>query len=213
MSAKTIITLFILLTTTILFAQEYEATIYFHDGVSLPGYGEIKEDKSFFRNRGDRPKDKILFRLTKDDEPDVWDGTMIDRIVFEDFGIDATYQYISFSSIDSAEKYLFEVLTEGEITLYCEYTNEWVDRYPINNDNAIDLLHTGSYRVTERTLWLKRKGEETLTKIGRNKVKIAEYFDQCPGIVKKLKTNEFGYNNLKDIVEYYNDICAGYDDY
>ncbi|AXG74775.1 hypothetical protein DVK85_11250 [Flavobacterium arcticum] len=204
MSTKIIITLFILLTTSILFAQEYEATIYFHDGVSLSGYAEIKEDKNVYR---ERLNNKILFRLTKNDEPDVWDGIMIDRIVFEDFGIDATYQYVEIISRNSVEKYLFEIITEGEVTLYYEYTNNWTFYTDMNNQPM------GGYNDIDRTLWLKRKGEKELTTIGRNKVKIAEYFDQCPGIVKKLKTNEFGYNNLKDIVEYYNDICAGYDDY
>ena len=212
MSTKIKALLLLLFTSCILFSQEYRATIYFHDGVSMPGYAEIKEEKNFFK---DYPKNIIFFRLTKDDKPDEWDDTMIDRIVFEDFGIDVTYQYVNFEYKDSSEKRLLEVITEGEVTLYCKYTTHWVGFNYVGNRSPDDFMNNppGISKETDRFLWLKRKGEDKLTRIGRNKVKIAEYFDQCPGIVKKLKTNEFGYNNLKDVVEYYNDICVGYDDY
>ena len=51
-------------------AQDYEATMYFHDGTDVTGYASIKFIKESFYGIA---KDKISFRVSQDEEAELWD--------------------------------------------------------------------------------------------------------------------------------------------
>ena len=66
------------------------------------------------------------------------------------------------------------------------------------------------YKVDKESFMVKRNSEGKFTKLNSKK-KIIEYFKNCPGIATKLNNHEFSITDLEDIVNYYNDYCAGYD--
>jgi len=60
---------------------------------------------------------------------------------------------------------------------------------------------------------VRRDNEKEFTKFKGSKKKISAYFNNCQGIVNKLASNEFHIGTLREIVDYYNEICSGSDGY
>lgn len=199
---------FFLLLLNNLIAQDQEATLVFTDGSTLIGYGSIKWEKNPFIYP---PQHTILFRLSKDDEPDEWDGIVVDKIIFHGFEYNRTFQFVNIPFNRKPEYRLMELLEEGEVNLYAE---------PDSNTAAVSISVPVDGNITVSAgkggfisgLKVKRKEEEKFTTFGGSKKKIAAYFNNCSGIVSKLQTNEFNIGTLREIVSYYNDLCAGYEE-
>lgn len=193
--------LFALLFSFSISAQDHEATLYFHDGTDISGYASLKLDKASFYGL---PQDKILFRVSKDDEPDTWDQETITKIVFHDFDFPRTFEYIEIKFSNGNETCLFELITEGEVNLYADAMAAWNSK-PKDPDQGSHVL------PDEKHLKVKRKNETKLTSFNGNKKKIATYFNECPGVIEILTNNSVKAETLQEIVEYYNDLCIGYD--
>lgn len=193
--------LFALLFSFSINAQDHEATLYFHDGTDISGYASLKLDKASFYGL---PQDKILFRVSKDEEPDTWDQETISKIVFHDFDFPRTFEYVEIKFSDGSETCLFELITEGEVNLYAEAMAAWNSK-PKDPDQGSHIL------PAEKYLKVKRKNETKLTSFNGNKKKIATYFNECPGVIEILTNNSVKSPILEEIVEYYNDLCIGYD--
>ncbi len=184
--------LFAVTITSFCFAQTQEATLHFYDGTSVDGYGSI------FQNY------KIKFKVSLEDEPDVWTGLIVSGITFHGFEYDIKFGYLH---AKSHKRYplLLEVLTEGEVTLYASINRKTFFQ-PINDD-AIIPQSTVSYPIIK--YYVKRDDEELGTKLkGRFKKCILSYFGECSGIIEGIDNHEFHWATMIDLVNYYNDFCV-----
>jgi len=181
-------------------AQEHEATIYFLDGTDVSGYATLKFDKESFYGT---PKDKIVFRVSKDDTADNWDETTVSKIVFHDFEFPRTFEYIPIVTFSQTDYYFLELISTGEVNLYADAMEAWNTKPAKDQEEGTHVLPDSKF------LKVKRKTEKNLTSLGNSKKKIANYFNECPGIIERLNSNVFNTRTLEDIVEYYNELCAG----
>lgn len=170
-------------------AQSNEATLIFKDGTSVKGFGSIK-------------KNKIQFRASLNDKPDLWDEELVESIVFDP---DDTFIKYTFVKPDKMSKYkIMKVITEGEVTLYEHVVVDYFDK-----DDLFAFSYGPKSSQPEKTNhYLQKKDEEfpTLLKDGFGRIK--KYFSDCETLVKKIENNQFYRNDIQQIVEYYNDICA-----
>jgi len=184
--------LLLLISRLTLSAQDHEATMYFLDGTEVTGFASLTFVKESFYGI---PKDKISFRVTTDDDPDLWDSETISKVVFHDFGTPKTFEFINVVYIDGTQKSLFEVIATGEVNLYAEAIGVW-------NTKEDDII-----TPENKYLKIKRNNEKDFATL-TNKKKIAAYFNQCPGVLEGLEDNTFSNRTLPDIVEYYNKECG-----
>ncbi|MHA7841825.1 MAG: hypothetical protein ACX93I_00805 [Winogradskyella sp.] len=173
-------------------SQTQEATLHFNDGTSIEGYGLIFQEY------------KIKFRASLEDEPDVWDGTIVSGITFHGFEYDVEFGYVY---AKNHERYplLLEVLTEGEVTLYANVINKTVFSPPLDGDIPLTIPHSFS----KVKYYVKREQEKLATKLkGRFKKCIIAYFGECSGLIKGIDNHEFRWATMIDLVNYYNDFCT-----
>lgn len=193
-----LIILFILcLSVHLTFGQTDSAKLVFIDETSLEGYATINNNK-------------ILFRLTLNDKPDEWDETLVKQIIFYGYNTVFIYEYLQINERDKPR--LFEVVTEGEVTLYSDFTrrknglNHWQDniRSPMRSLNVFDNLQEDMPDI-----YIKRDFEEFPVDLNYNfKKQIMEYFSDCDVLVEKIRNGTFRKNQIDSIVNYYNDNCA-----
>lgn len=178
-------------------AQEHKAILYFLDGTDISGYATLKFDKESFYGM---PQDKIVFRVSKDEEADTWDEESVSKVVFTDFEFPRTFEYVEIKTFNVSEYYLLELLVSGEVNLYADAMEAWKMKPAKEDEGTLPI-------PDEKYLRVKRKNETKLTAFGGSKRKIASYFYECPGIIERLNSNVFNVRTLMDIVEYYNDLC------
>lgn len=187
------ISLFILLSIDC-FSQSGKATIFFKDGESIQGYGLIK-------------KNKIKFKLSQDGKYDSWGYDMINKIHFDGIYEDKIYEYVKPNKFNNPT--LMEYITGGEISLYQQTKKTLVlGDYGLNN---LPNRHI----ETEVMNFLIKKGDEfpyclncgIFNKWKKNTI---NFLIDCPGLISKIKSNEYREIHLKEIVEYYNDFCTEY---
>jgi hypothetical protein len=178
------------------FGQTDQAKLIFIDETELEGYATIK-------------KNKILFRLTLKDIADEWDENMVKKIVFYGYNTVFIYEYLQINERDKPR--LFEVVTEGEVTLYSDFTrdkngwNNWQDniRSPMRSFNFFD----GNVDMPD--IYIKRDFEEYPVDLNHNfKNQIIDYFSDCEVLVEKIKTGKLRKTQINEIVDYYNDNCT-----
>lgn len=172
-------------------AQDHEATMYFTDGTDVAGFASIKFIKESFYGM---PKDKISFRVSEDDEAELWDEETVAKIVFHDMGAPVTFEYINVTYVDGIQASLFQVVEPGEITLYAEAVTVWDTK----NNKIIPPM--------PKNIKVKRAIEKDFA-ILSNKKKITAYFN-CQGINDRLESGEFNSHTLVEMVNYYNENCA-----
>ncbi|MCB4809626.1 hypothetical protein LG651_15325 [Tamlana sp. 62-3] len=177
------------------FAQPEDATIYFKDGDSIPGYAFIKHNE-------------INFRVSMESEDDFWDYEMVDKVEFETFFGPKIYKYIKLNEFD--KPVLLELVTEGEISMYRQRSTSWIldSDFPQNN-------FPNNRQVTKVTNFLIRKNDDypsclNCGIINKWKKRTMDFVIDCSSLVKKIKTNELREIHLQEIVEYYNDFCTDY---
>ncbi|MFC4739193.1 hypothetical protein ACFO3U_04235 [Flavobacterium ponti] len=187
---KTKFTIFFLVLFYLGFSQDQEATIFFKDGDSLQGFAMIKNEK-------------IKFRLSLEDKPDTWDEESVSKVEFYGFNIIKTYVYMKPNKYEKMR--LFELLVDGEVSLYLEGFSHFVTTSPNN---------PGSSQIVDKIYnYVKRKTDEFPTCINCYpleswKKKTLVFFKDCPNLIKKIKNNELREIHLVDIVYFYNDYCT-----
>ena len=187
---KTKFTIFFLILFYFGFSQDQEATIFFKDGDSLQGFAMIKNEK-------------IKFRLSLDDKPDTWDEESVSKVEFYGFNIIKTYVYMKPNKYEKMR--LFELLVDGEVSLYLEGFSHFVTTSPNN---------PGSSQIVDKIYnYVKHKTDEFPTCINCYpleswKKKTLAFFKDCPNLIKKIKNNELREIHLVDIVYFYNDYCT-----
>lgn len=197
-----IVVLLVTLSTT---AQDKEAKLFFKDGTSVTGYAKLKDKRGFTSGSG-----KILFRLSKEDEPDEWDHKAVDKIKFFGFEYYKTFVYVKARYKSYTGYYLLELITEGEVNLYkkTSYGETSIIGMGDFNLGAQNTYRMHEYRESNIYV-VKRDSELKLMELDDRK-KIIEYFKDCPNIKKGLDEKEFKVSDLRDIVEYYNESCSNY---
>ena len=185
--------IFFLFLTVSLFGQTQEAILFFKDGTSIKGLGMIKKANDFasFRSR-----DKILFRVSENDKPDLWTSEDVKGITFIYFENSIIMEYLKVDKYEKME--LLEVITDGTVKLYKQ--TKIVDVY---------LTSGGMAKAEVEAYYLKKESEEYPTIVKDNYIKsTSKYFSDCESLVKKIKKHEFTFETLDKLVNFYNDICS-----
>jgi hypothetical protein len=132
---------FIFLNSFSAFSQDQECVLHFKDGTSIEGYGLLK-----IMNILD-PKEKIKFRVTKEEKGDFWDFEDVSKITFIEFEMTRTFEYVKTSKIEYPK--LLEILVEGEVNLYRSPETIKNSFYFDNNDKKMKVWDG----TTWQSLW------------------------------------------------------------
>ena len=67
---------------------------------------------------------------------------------------------------------------------------------------------------SHQDIYFLRKSSGEITKIRTDllvnwKKRMSKYFQDCDVLVRKIQNNEFDTTKIKEMVEFYNDICVG----
>lgn len=172
------------------------AIIHLNDGTSVDGIGKLK---TILTTR----EEVIVFKKDENDNDKTWTSKDVKGITIIDDDEVRDYQYLKVSKYSFPE--LYEVIVDGFVILY-EKIKISVIRETLEDSN----LNSPSVRSYEKkTYYLKKEQEEFPTKIKDNYIKsISEYMKDCDPLVRKIKNHEYDYSMIKEIVEYYNDICG-----
>jgi len=196
--------LFIFLNNFFAFSQDQECILYFKDGTSLEGYGMLK-----IVNILD-PKEKIKFRLTKEEKGDFWDFEDISKITFIGFEMTQTFEYIKTSKYEYPK--LLEILVDGEVKLYRSPETTTYSLY-FENYSANKNNFPNTSKVNAQFNYLKRDNEEIATCIDCYPLKswakqVSEYLSDCETLVYDLKKHKYKFAELEDAIIFYNDFCT-----
>jgi len=198
--------LFLLLNNFSAFSQDQECIIYFKDGTALEGFGMLK-----IVNILD-PKEKIKFRLTKEEKGDFWDFEDISKITFIGFEMTKTFEYVKTSKYEYPK--LLEILVDGEVKLYRspETMNYrlYFENYNVNKNN---FPNTNTPKTNVQNNYLKRDNEEIATCIDCSIIKswaknVSNYLSDCTTLVDDLKNYKYTFAELEDAIIFYNDYCT-----
>lgn len=186
------------------YSQTQEAIIYFKDGDSIEGLASIKNNK-------------IKFKISADDKADTWDYENIKKVTFIGFDIIQTYEYIKLNSF--ADPKLLELIVEGDVNLYKEekvqiLTNPTITKKTAISNHGTNNINGYAYQTEQyrELFYVKRKKDQYPTYINSGilsnwKKTTINFFADCDFLVKKIKDNKYGFNQINEIVEFYNDIC------
>ena len=194
---------FLFLNNFFAFSQDQECILYFKDGTSLEGYGMLK-----IVNILD-PKEKIKFRLTKEEKGDFWDFEDISKITFIGFEITKTFEYVKTSKLEYPK--LLEILVDGEVKLYRSPESITHRFYFDNNDIGKNNFPKTSVTSVQNN-YLKRDNEKIATCIDCYPLKswakqVSEYLSNCETLVHDLKKHKYTFAELEDAIIFYNDFC------
>lgn len=206
------ITFFFILIVNYAFCQDQEATIIFNDSTTVDGFGSIN-------------KNKIYFRASLDDKPDIWISDMVKGITFLGFESTVKYEYVSLDEFSHPEPQLLEVVENGNVTLYARVrkivtvnSNSLNSNFLNSNGSNISIVKSVSndvipYQSAKEDgsveIFVKRANEKFPTSLNWSFYKRAvTYFSDCEVLSKKIDKGEFSKNKILEIVQYYNDICA-----
>ncbi|WP_291149813.1 hypothetical protein [Flavobacterium sp. UBA7680] len=201
---KTIIILFFISLKS--YSQAEEAIIYFKDGDSIEGFAALKFNK-------------IKFKVSQDDKPDTWDEEYVKKITLFDSGTTRTFEYVKLNSLDKPK--LVEIITKGEATLYKKFGSDFSLTDQIYNPHdarpAAYNPQTNSYSQLSEAAefyYIKKPKDKYPTCLNCGvlnawRKNTSKFFSDCDFIVKKLKGNKWVFGDIKEIVEFYNDICLG----
>lgn len=195
---------FLFLNNFFAFSQDQECILYFKDGTSLEGYGMLK-----IVNILD-PKEKIKFRLTKEEKGDFWDFEDISKITFIGFEMTKTFEYVKTSKLEYPK--LLEILVDGEVKLYRSPESITHRFYFDNNDIGKNNFPKTSETSVQNN-YLKRDNEEIATCIDCSIFKswaknVSNYLSDCTTLVDDLKNYKYTFAKLEDVIIFYNDFCT-----
>ena len=198
------ITFFFILIVNYAFCQDQEATIIFNDSTTVDGFGSIN-------------KNKIYFRASLDDKPDIWISDMVKGITFFGFESTVIYEYVLLDEFSHPEPQLLEVVENGNVTLYARVrkivnvnSNSLNSNISIIKSVSNDVVPYQSAKEDGSVeIFVKRANEKFPTSLNWSFYKrAAKYFSDCEVLSKKIDKGEFSKNKILEIVQYYNDICA-----
>lgn len=202
-----IIVLFITFQT---YSQTQEAIIFFKDGDSIEGFASLKFNK-------------IKFRISPDDKADTWDEEYVKKITFLGFEIERSFEYLKLNSLDKPK--LVEIITKGQVSLYKKLGSDYNlfdhisnphdqrTSYEPNMNSQSPTLYSQPREVPE-FYYVRKVNDQYATCLNCGVINswrknTSKFFSDCNFIVKNLKGDKWVFQDIKDIVEFYNDICQG----
>ena len=203
MHKKILLIILLINLTHLVFSQEREATIIFNDSTSIKGFGEIKNEK-------------IYFRVSLEDEVTKWSYDMAKGLTFSGYGFSEKYEYVN------PDKYsnpiLMEVIEEGNVNLYKK--NSFGLKMGVGVSAGFSSSGNGFAGVgpslnydLKSVFYVKRKNESNATDITFSfKAKSLKYFSDCKIIIEKINKREFKKETITEMVYYYNDYCGKEDE-
>lgn len=180
-------------------AQGRQVELVRDDGTVLEGYAKFYTGSFSYRPNKDESFKR--FKLT--------DFETI-RIFSEDKDT-KTYKKIE---VDGGKKPKMLVqIVEGPVSLFLEEKEYNSSGYVAGlgiNGNAGQSFGGTSYSSSR--LYLKKNNIQKATRLGSTskknfKTTIADYFSDCPDLVKKVNGDEYSNKDVKEIVEFYNNNC------
>jgi hypothetical protein len=196
----TIRNLFILLIfiSTLSFSQERKAKLIFTDSTEVKGFGEIINNKIFFRVSLDSTK-------TKWSHEDLVDG-----LQYYGNGFEERFKYI-LPDKRTEKPLLMEIVEEGSVNLYKGLRT--IFPYVTGDIKKKGLLGSPVYvpdGVAKKVIYyVKRNNENYATDISFSfKSKSLRYFKDCNLVTKKIKSKEFRLDNVENLVFFYNEYCS-----
>ncbi|TYP73670.1 hypothetical protein [Aquimarina intermedia] len=172
-------------------SQDTDAELFFNDGTSIEGYGMLHKT------------DKIKFRISLDDKPDIWTKLMVKKITFYGFNMSTTFEYVQLKPDKPAT--LVEVLVYENTKLFSDVTTY----YFYANHGMTNGLPTSRSRqqFSISKIYIQKEGDEfPVALTGNFRRKVKEYFSDCTGLVNKVNSGEFRKSTVKDMIYYYNDF-------
>jgi len=186
--------------------QYEEATIHFHDGTSIKGYGKITSNYS------------IKFKTEKGSKPDIWTELMLKGITLHEDNLDILFLYVKVNRRKTIR--LLEVIELGEISIFAEVSTNVLPftvffnvggsgSFPSNNLG----LSTSYNNDVDFDLNVKKENQEAInfTTVFKFRKTASRFFENCPQIVDKLKDKTYKRVDVLEMVYYYNDYCAALD--
>ena len=185
--------LIVFLFSVSVFAQMKEADLVFKDGDTIPGYARLIKN------------DKIAFKLSLEEEPDLYEGILTNEVIFYGDKEIEVFQFVKTGL--KRNPVLMKLLVYGKANLYElkeDYNKETIQK------EGLELNRRNRYsdEVT-RGLFLKRKNEPVGFRIGKSfKQTAAHYFKDCKAIKDLFESREYLKFSKEEIVEEYNFLCA-----
>lgn len=195
------------------FAEEkfHPATITFYDGDQYSGFAKF--------NR----KQAVVFKISEEDVAEELDAYVIKRIIFhiEPYNV---FEYVYYKN-----RYkLLQKIAEGTMTVYAQFDEPINEQITLDkferatlNDTEIRAVYAPSTGMTTYQqnythpfdkrvrFFITRTTEKTIEDIKLNFRKEArEWFKDCPEVVAYTDRKEWKYEDLKIIVEFYNEFCG-----
>ncbi|WP_432410986.1 hypothetical protein [Rasiella sp. SM2506] len=190
----------------------HPATVTFYDGGQFSGLAKF--------NR----KQEVEFKISEEDEIEALDGYVIKRIIFH------VAPYNVFEYIFYKNRYkLLQKIVEGKVSAYAQFDepiNDQItlDQYERATLNRIDIQGSpydplaeispqqvlGTLLFSKKVrFFVKREADTTVEDLKLNFRKEAqEWFKDCPELAGYIKEKEWKYEDIKTIVEFYNEFCG-----
>ncbi|WP_047549828.1 hypothetical protein [Psychroserpens sp. Hel_I_66] len=191
------------------FDKYEEATIHFHDGTSIRGFGKITVTS------------RIKFKTTEDGEPDTWTELMLKGITLHRELVDIDFLYIKVDRRKTLR--LLEVIELGEISIFAEASSTLLPftvYFNVGGLGSPDILSNNLLGVPNSydqevsfDIYAKKENEEAInfTTVFKFKKVATKFFKNCPQIVDRLQDRKYKRGDIIEMVYYYNDYCAALD--
>jgi hypothetical protein len=179
------------LLTTQLYSQKEKGTITLLDGTVISGYVKANDNSFKFKESENSESVKFDYKKAKS------------ATIVNSEGGDMIYEFVY---VDYQKKpLLLAVVIDGFMRLYGDSTMSFTG----GTGAGTGFRGSSTYHI-------KRKKDEIgqyfiaygyIPKVGFKKV-IENYFTDCPQIHAKVKKGDFGKDDFKEIVEFYNQNCS-----
>jgi hypothetical protein len=177
-------------------SQDREAKLLLKNNNSVEGLGEIK-------------KNKIYFRLSLDEKPEVLTEDDAKGIVFIGYRLPEKYVYIVHGKKNEA--HLMEVLQEGSVELYRDifYITEYNSTgLSLGTNSSFPLTNVNSTKNID--YYIKKLNEVKAIKVTMDFKKIGQiFFSDCEDLITKINEEDFfEIEEIIDLVKFYNYSCG-----
>ena len=183
-------------------AQHSQVVIFFNDSTSLDGYGEVINDK-------------IYFKLEQKDELTEWDYNSVYAIHFVGYGFIEKYEYVK------SDKYrkprIMQLIEEGNVFLY-ELPKQIVITNIVSRINYEVRKTSNDYELNgnpfNRVKFIKEyfikmpNNEKAIDIVFSFKTRVERYFSDCPELIEKVNNKTFTKYNIPEMIIFYNDYCG-----
>lgn len=196
-SYNTILPLFLTFISFMVYAQKDTGTVIFKDGTKLEGIVMVKG------------YDKVIYKTDKKASKKTFQFDTIDTLKMNHRKGEKILVALKVKEHDKDQ--IVEVITTGEnATLYKKSTLFFNPGTPMPYGTGGSVPS----HSTIESAYLKKKNESEATYLGNNALfsknfskTSAEFFEDCPELVKKIENKEFKKKDLKEIIEFYNTNC------